>query len=499
MSNTYDTAAFPLGSTHPKVLYNNASNLDDGAMNNTTTRFWIDRFGRQRLSWYGFELNANEALIATGFEFIGDYDDPGELTLTRYNQTFSKDGEFWRPSAPLALPYTTVNNWAVDQPKFVMNGDASLRQALALPNGAQTLVGGSLHKGEVLTPTPAGTGLTRGTVHAYYDLAPLAGAIRMGASDLTDLNDERDLWRGLPSPNAWGDPANIGFASAAFNRNGASFAAYSTTFGHDCVTYGTASLAGGAGSGTGNADTPLVPFTGYCSLAFGKNVYVPGEKSAGLGEEHLLNTRASMGLGYNVTSQPSAATPTPVGAFGAGQSINLTGQSVGIGSYLNVNDGHLIGRGASVGFPLNSTGPDQVGVGMGTTTPALIVQKPVGGETRSRVSVNNNNPINHEIDIDVTPGKTVGITVDGIGSATLALMGAQNGGGELALVSFVWTHTNGGTALGTLEVRMNGRSTPSFAIAADGSIRFGELKTAGTVGGSPAGTIYNDAGVLKVV
>jgi hypothetical protein len=122
-----------LGSTEVKVLYNNASNLDDAVNGELVT--WTDRFGQVRKSLAGIELDFANFLLASGYEFIGDYDDAGELTFTRPNQLMSKDGEYWRPGPSLSLPYTTVNNWAIDQPKFVSTGDASLRSALAASNG----------------------------------------------------------------------------------------------------------------------------------------------------------------------------------------------------------------------------------------------------------------------------------------------------------------------------------------------------------------------------
>lgn len=133
MANTYPTTQFPLGSTEVKVLYNNASNLDDAVNGEFVT--WTDRFGRVRKSWAGIEQDFASFLLASGYEFMGDYDGPGEITFTRGNQIMSKDGEYWRPGPALVLPYTTVNNWIVDQPKFVATGDASLRAALAASNG----------------------------------------------------------------------------------------------------------------------------------------------------------------------------------------------------------------------------------------------------------------------------------------------------------------------------------------------------------------------------
>lgn len=141
MTNTYDTSKEPLGSTAVKVLYNNASNLDDAV--NSDAETWVDRppFGRERLTWRGMEniFSASQQdkedrfqafLLSSGYQYIGEYDS-GPLTITAYNQVFLKDGNLWGAGAALALPYTTVNNWTTDQPKMVLRGDNVLRQDLA--------------------------------------------------------------------------------------------------------------------------------------------------------------------------------------------------------------------------------------------------------------------------------------------------------------------------------------------------------------------------------
>lgn len=130
---TYNTGN-PLGSTEVKDLYDNAQNLDD--FSNGQEVAYNDRFGASRKSLAGLRKDVADFLIASGYEFIGDYDAVGELTFTRPNQIMSKDGDYWRPSASLVLPYTTVNDWVIDQPKFVSVGDAALRQDLAEPTGA---------------------------------------------------------------------------------------------------------------------------------------------------------------------------------------------------------------------------------------------------------------------------------------------------------------------------------------------------------------------------
>lgn len=139
MTNTYNTGN-PLGSTSPKDLYDNASNFDEG-MNSPSPSF-VDRFGKRRETWTGFEAIIAQAVANLGFQFIGNYDS-GPLTITSGNQVFGKDGEFWKPGPDLVLPYTTVENWAIDQSKFLSVGDAVLRSDLAAPTGTDLIGDGT--------------------------------------------------------------------------------------------------------------------------------------------------------------------------------------------------------------------------------------------------------------------------------------------------------------------------------------------------------------------
>jgi len=134
------------GSVDPQDLVDNAAILDRWVNDRTITQ-WRDRFVVQRLTWNGMEVQFQQAqaarqadfetfLLSSGYQFVGDYDADGPLTITHVNQIFSKDGEFWRAGASLSLPYTTVNDWATDEPKFVSVGDAALRQELAADNGS---------------------------------------------------------------------------------------------------------------------------------------------------------------------------------------------------------------------------------------------------------------------------------------------------------------------------------------------------------------------------
>jgi len=138
---TYNTGN-PVPSGDARDRFDNSQTFDE--LLNGPLGSYVNRVGVTLQSWKGFQDAFNQFLLSSGYEFIGDYDADGPLLIQRINQIFSKDGEFWRAAAPPpgpgpVLPYTTVNNWVTDQPKFVSIGDASLRQALAAVNGAENI------------------------------------------------------------------------------------------------------------------------------------------------------------------------------------------------------------------------------------------------------------------------------------------------------------------------------------------------------------------------
>lgn len=199
-------------------------------------------------------------------------------------------------------------------------------------------------------------------------------SLRVGASDTTPLNDERNYWRGLPSQNAWGNNADIGLFSVAFNRNGASYATYSTTFGHDCVVYGVAGAAGGAGSCVGDPDGAVSPnFDGYCSFSFGKNVLALGAKSAAFCEETKAEGRATFAAGY-ASKATTHAGDSGIGASALGYEAWALGEGSGAhGSFLrSYNGAVLIGSGINSGNPMVQTSK-AVGLGANVILPTIEV------------------------------------------------------------------------------------------------------------------------------
>ncbi|CAI8773821.1 hypothetical protein EMIT0P43_170102 [Pseudomonas jessenii] len=77
------------------------------------------------------EQRFRDFLRSSGYEYLGDYDADGPLTVTKYHQVFRKDNELWRAKASLSLPYLTAENWVLDVTRFITVGDAALRQEMA--------------------------------------------------------------------------------------------------------------------------------------------------------------------------------------------------------------------------------------------------------------------------------------------------------------------------------------------------------------------------------
>lgn len=129
MTNTYNTGN-PIGSTSPKDLADNASNFDQGL--NTTGPSWVDRFGKKRQSFKGFELAAEQSLLSTGYAYTNPITYQAGIVITRLNQIFLKDGEYYRlgPALSDSLPYTTTGNWTVEGPQMLSVGDAVIRSDL---------------------------------------------------------------------------------------------------------------------------------------------------------------------------------------------------------------------------------------------------------------------------------------------------------------------------------------------------------------------------------
>jgi len=217
---------------------------------------------------------------------------------------------------------------------------------------------------------PASGGTDNRGVEISFDTAK--ASLRYGGSDLTPQDDARNFWRGLTSKNAWGDPANVGLYSVSFNRNGCSYGPYSTTFGHDCIVYSTAGIAGGAGSCVGDPDDILSGDKGYCSVAIGKNVQAAGAKSAAFCEESQTTGRAAFAAGYFALALNDS--DDGIGAVALGREVTALGAHTGaLGAWLSASGGaYLIGAGINPGTRMTKSTAG-VGLGVNVSAPTLDV------------------------------------------------------------------------------------------------------------------------------
>lgn len=149
----------PLGSNDPRDLDDNAKNMDLAV--NSDAPQWVDRFGRPRLPLMEQERQFaadqsrregefqsaqesrsdrfNDFIASSGYQFAGDYG-PG-IEITEYNQIIrDSNGEFWRVSGQVDLPYMTTGAGIPEDDALVPAGDAVLRQDLANPEEGAAMV-----------------------------------------------------------------------------------------------------------------------------------------------------------------------------------------------------------------------------------------------------------------------------------------------------------------------------------------------------------------------
>ncbi|WP_241281300.1 right-handed parallel beta-helix repeat-containing protein [Pseudomonas aeruginosa] len=140
----YDTSAFPLGSKDPRVLYNNAENMDV-AMNSVEQERWMDRGPQRpplpRWTYWGMEQSYNRFISNSAWELPPlVYVDGSPLTVERSSQVIERDGNLYSVKLPATFPVELSGTWSADEPLLVFRSDQALRQELAEQNGG-TLVG----------------------------------------------------------------------------------------------------------------------------------------------------------------------------------------------------------------------------------------------------------------------------------------------------------------------------------------------------------------------
>lgn len=208
--NPIDSMAFP-------DFQDNVKNLDQAV--NSEELSWRDRFGRDRKSFEGMERefdsdqahrenefdsaqayrnNAfesaqtyresrfNDFIASSGYQFVGDYG-PG-IEITEYNQLVrDENGEFWRLSGQVELPYTTTGAGIPEDDALVPAGDAVLRQDLASPGKGAEMIAFIQAATDAVERTLADKVRERVSVTDFMTKAEISAArSRAGQLDMTD-------------------------------------------------------------------------------------------------------------------------------------------------------------------------------------------------------------------------------------------------------------------------------------------------------------------------
>lgn len=333
------------------------------------------------------------------------------------------------------------------------------------------------------------------------DYAPVLGApvklmldtskfsLRYGLSDPLPRDNNTNMFRGLTNKDAWAEE-NIGSGSVAFGRNGASVAYLSTTFGHDCITYGVASTAGGAGSGTGNPDDPADGANyGYCSFAHGKDTAAIGRISTALGQECVAGSIHSFASGMQsvadkgLTTHPNTAGGDGIvsngdSAFSYGYRAKAYGDfSFALGSFITAYNGaQIIGRGINPGSPLVNALPDSLAIGVGVDIPNIITTKGDGTNGGyGNLGVNTTNPT-EKVDINIKNGDKVAVRVAKGGKGTLDFQSwiyntEQAKDVKTSIFKIEFENKNYGSAVGTTSLYQNGVNFLEVNLSGDMNVK----------------------------
>ncbi len=342
--------------------------------------------------------------------------------------------------------------------------NAAASAAAASADAATITAGGYVKREDITAPI-------LGERDVRFQLLSASASLRHGQSDATPLDDPRNFFRGLNSPDSWGDFTNIGTGTTSFGRNGASFAYLGTTLGHDCITYGVASFAGGAGSATGNPDIPADGAAyGYSSFVYGKDSHAQGRISHAIGERCDALSDHSNAQGKECVAGPGLLThPNEEGGAGIvspgnyaiafGRRSEAYGdEAISLGVAVTAYNGaQVFGSGINTGSPLVNSLKQSIAFGRNVDVPTILVREPavVANGNYGRLGINNPLPT-ERIDALVNAGDVVGITLPTTSatSAKLAL-GGLVGGTRRDIFSIEWNHPNGGQPLGVTTISQN--------------------------------------------
>jgi hypothetical protein len=310
------------------------------------------------------------------------------------------------------------------------------------------------------------------------------GSFKFGLKGDGAFDDNNNNFRGLAKPTEpWADE-NTGIGSTMFGRDNANPAYLSLTNGHGNSTYGAASMAGGAGSGTGNPDVPSDGATyGYCSLAYGKNTQALGRISTAFGDGNQANSRRSYSSGAESRSGAGLAThPNASGgngvvsdgdcAYSHGWRAYAYGDySVAMGFAVGAyNSSMCFGAGVNAGTRLDNTLPNSLAMGYGVSIPTIIMSKNDGTvEGFGKLGINTKNPT-ERIDINIQNGDKVSVSVPASGTGSLDLQGKLSSGANASIFRIEYNSPNAGSAYGVTNFYQNGNK--AFSLNESGEVTF---------------------------
>lgn len=269
-----------------------------------------------------------------------------------------------------------------------------------------------------------------------FKLNPIMASFLYGMNDPLPLDDSKNHFRGLTNKDAWAEE-NIGVGGFSVGRNGCPFAYLSSTWGHDCITFGVASFAGGAGCGTGDPDNPTDgAIYGYCSFCYGKDSLAKGRISFAIGQECISGSIHSFAggmeseTGKGLTTHPDGVASDGNCAFTFGYRAKAFGDfATALGSFIEAyNGGMIFGRGINPGSKLIAN--DAMVFGYGVDVPTITLKKGNGtNDGYGKLGVNTSQPV-ERVDINIKSGEKI------------AICSEKGGGGSLDLQSLVYDAVN---------------------------------------------------------
>lgn len=446
MPTRYNTGN-PIESTDVRDMSDNAKNFDEFSLSIESS--FTDRLGSKRTTVEGAAQGLsffNVGTFATGY------------TLTNSRQTMEYDGhEYgWSGAFPkLVSPGSSPT--PIGSGGWIDRSDVTLRSQLSGNWAQDSSLSINITDAPPLLPSSTDNRIKWERTRA---------SLRAGIRDVTPLDDPKSHFRGFADKDTWNDQAYQGVGSMSFGRNGAAYAYLSMTFGHDCVTLGAASVAGGAGSATGDPDHVGDDASyGYCAMAWGKYVQAKGRMSYALGENSIAGPNGSRAFGKEAITGPCVAgMPNPIGAgpvisdgIGAvadGDYVQAYGDGArAVGRLLTAYNGaHAYGYGINMGSKGVNAIPGSIATFCNSDVPAEIFTPAPGTNGGfGRTGWNTGYP-NERFEGVMKNGDKVAFRLEEGAAEGYFELQRTVSGAILPVVRFYWKND------GTAELQINGNS-----------------------------------------